>query len=276
LRRTKNNPVIIGELAAVLRPRNQGPEVERVDLFVGEDLGHAPLGDLLGEALDDGGLADARLADDDGVVLGAPDEDLHDPRYLLLAPYNRVELVLLGVGREVAPVLVELPRLGPLGLHAPPGGLAAAPAATAAAAEHPHDLPADLVGIHIQVGKNAGSDALALPDQPEQDVLGADVVVPELQRLSEGELQDLLRARGERRLGPRTLLAVADDRLDLLAHLIQGDVEGGQRAGRYPLVLAEEPQEKVLGADVVVVEVPGLFLGKNHDLPGPFREPFEH
>jgi hypothetical protein len=25
-----------------------------------------------------------------------------------------------------------------------------------------------------------------------------------------------------------------------------------------------------------VVEVPGLFLGKDHDLTGPFREPFEH
>jgi hypothetical protein len=133
-----------------------------------------------------------------------------------------------------------LPRLGPLGLHAPPGGLAATPAAPTAATEHPHDLAADLVGVYVQVGKNAGCDALALPDQPEQDVLGADVVVPELQRLPQGELQDLLGPRGKRRLRPRALLTVADDRLDLLAHLIEGDVQGGQRAGRHSLVLAEE------------------------------------
>ena len=38
-------------------------------------------------------------------------------------------------------------------------------------------------------------DALVLPDQAEQDVLGADVVVVQLQRLAQRQLQHLLGPR---------------------------------------------------------------------------------
>src|SRR5215217_8055183 len=48
--------------------------------------------------------------------------------------------------------------------------------------------------------ENPGCDALALPDQTEKDVLGSNVVVTELQRLSERELEHLLGAWRERRL----------------------------------------------------------------------------
>src|SRR5438270_73082 len=65
------------ELAAVLRAGDAGREVQRVDLLALEDLGHVGVGDALGEALDHRGLADARLADEHGVVLGAAREDLH-------------------------------------------------------------------------------------------------------------------------------------------------------------------------------------------------------
>src|SRR4051812_6904038 len=56
------------ELSAVLRTGDQRRQVERVDLLVLEQLGHLAARDPLGEALDDGGLADARLADQHGVV----------------------------------------------------------------------------------------------------------------------------------------------------------------------------------------------------------------
>jgi hypothetical protein len=48
-------------------------EVERDEPLVLQALGHVAVDDALGEALDDGGLADARLADEHRVVLGAPD-----------------------------------------------------------------------------------------------------------------------------------------------------------------------------------------------------------
>src|SRR5690606_23139086 len=74
------------ELAAVLRAREHGREVEADDSFVREDVGHVAIGDPLREPFDDRGLADAGLADDDGVVLRLAAEDLDDPLDLLVAP----------------------------------------------------------------------------------------------------------------------------------------------------------------------------------------------
>ena len=59
-------------------------------------VGHVAGDDALGEALDDGGLADAGLADQDGVVLRAPREHLHDAADLGVAADHRVELALAG------------------------------------------------------------------------------------------------------------------------------------------------------------------------------------
>ena len=46
--------------------------------------------------------------------------------------------------------------------------------------------------------EDLGGDAFAFLNQAEQDVLGADVVVVQLKRLAQRELEDLLRPRGER------------------------------------------------------------------------------
>ncbi len=46
--------------------------------LVAQELGHLVLDDALGQPLDDRGLADAGLADQDRVVLLAPAEDLDD------------------------------------------------------------------------------------------------------------------------------------------------------------------------------------------------------
>src|SRR6185437_7926810 len=95
------------ELAAVLRAGDQRRQVERVDLLVTQQLGHVGAGDPLGQALDHGSLADARLAHEHRVVLRAPREDLHDPLDLRLAPDARVELAFGGELGQIAPELVE-------------------------------------------------------------------------------------------------------------------------------------------------------------------------
>ena len=55
------------------------------------------------------------------------------------------------------------------------------------------------------------------------------------------------------------------------------------RAGRGPAVirgrpsfLPDEPGQQVFGADVSVVQPPGLFLGEDHGSPGLVSEPLEH
>ncbi len=95
------------EITAVAAAGDKRAEVEGVELLVGERDGDLVRDDHLGEALDDCGLADSRLADQHGVVLRAPRQDLHHPFDFLLAPDQRVELSLAGELGEVAAELVE-------------------------------------------------------------------------------------------------------------------------------------------------------------------------
>ena len=62
------------ELAAVLRAGDHRADVERDQPAVAQRAGDVAGDDALGEALDDGGLADAGLADQDRVVLRAAAE----------------------------------------------------------------------------------------------------------------------------------------------------------------------------------------------------------
>ena len=77
------------ELAAVLGARHHGPDVDGEQALALEPFRHVAAHDALGEALDDGGLADAGLADEHGVVLGPPGEHLDDAADLLVPPDDR-------------------------------------------------------------------------------------------------------------------------------------------------------------------------------------------
>ena len=95
------------EVAAVTAACHEGAEVERVQLLALERLRHVVHHDALREALDDGGLADTRLADQHRVVLRAARQHLHDTLDLFLAPDDRVELVVASELGQVATELVE-------------------------------------------------------------------------------------------------------------------------------------------------------------------------
>src|SRR3954453_23841590 len=89
------------ELAAVLRAGQQGADVEADHAAVAQRLGHVAGDDALGEALDDRGLADAGLADQHRVVLGAAREHLDDAADLVVAADDGIELAALGLLGEV-------------------------------------------------------------------------------------------------------------------------------------------------------------------------------
>ena len=65
-----------------------------------EHGGDVALGDPQREALDDGRLADARLAGEDRVVLAAADQDVDHLADLGLAADDRVDLALLAPARS--------------------------------------------------------------------------------------------------------------------------------------------------------------------------------
>jgi hypothetical protein len=73
----------------------------------------------------------------------------------------------------------------------------------------------------------------------------------------------------------RRAAALADDLLDLAAHGLERDAERFEGLGGDAFTLVDEPEQDVLGPDVVVVEEAGLLLGEHDDSTCPVGETFE-
>ena len=112
--------------------------------------------------------------------------------------------------------------------------------------------------------------------RPEEDVLRPDVVVAELQRLSQGQLQHLLGPGRERDVPRRRRATAADDLLHLAADGLQRDAERLEGLRGHALSLVDEAEQDVLRPDVGVAELAGLFLGEDDDPAGPIGESLEH
>ena len=103
-------------------------------------------------------------------------------------------------------------------------------------------------------------------------MLGADVVVAEAARLVDRQLDHALRAGREADLPDDRPVAATDDELDSRADLRQLDIHVLEHARGDALTLADEAEEQVLGADVVVVEALRLILREGKDLARPIGE----
>ena len=240
------------ELAPVLRARDERSEVEHEHPAADEHLGHRALDDLLGQALDDGGLADARFADQHGVVLGPAGEDLDDPLDLLLPADHGVELPLPGERREVAAELVE--RRGGLargGRRLLAGGarLPGAVRAGFSPAADGEDRLAQHVRGHVVLREVARDHRTLLLRRGEQQVLGADVLVAHAPGLLGGVLEDLLPALRRRHVAEdEAALALGQAALDLGLHLLEGDLDPLQGLHGHALPVAEQREDDVLRA----------------------------
>ena len=107
-------------------------------------------------------------------------------------------------------------------------------------------------------------------------MLRTDVIVAELQRLAKGQLENLLGARRERDVTRRRLRSLADDLDDLGTHGFEIDSETFEAAGGDAFAFMYQPEQDVLGADVIVIEEPGFLLCEDHDPSGSVGEPFKH
>jgi len=93
------------------------------------------------------------------------------------------------------------------------------------ALEQPEDGPPHTAKVRADLHEHLGGDALALPNEAEEDVLGPDVGVAELKGFAQRKLEHLLGAWRERDVSRRFGLALADDLLDPVADGLEGDVE---------------------------------------------------
>ena len=95
------------EISPVAGARYERTKIEGVQMLVGQRIRNVVDDNPLGETFDDRRLAHPWLSDEDGVVLRAPRQHLHDALDLVCPADHRVELALPSQLGEVPAELVE-------------------------------------------------------------------------------------------------------------------------------------------------------------------------
>ena len=217
------------EVTAVARTCNQGAQVQGVQVLVLEGLRDVTVNDSLCQALHDGGLTDAGLTNQHGVVLGTAGEDLHDALHLLVAADDRVQLALTCCCGEVAAELIQDGRTRGSAFarvtrtHA--SGFLIAGVVAGVTRNQVHNGLAHGSGLSAQLDQHLVCHALVCTNHAQQDVFGANVAVVQLNSLAHGQFENLLRARGEGDVAVRRLGAGADDVLNLFTYCVQGNAQ---------------------------------------------------
>src|SRR5207249_3225795 len=103
---------------------------------------------------------------------------------------------------------------------------------------HPEGMRAHALERDPEALENAGSDALALADEPEQQVLGADGAAAEPTRLDAGQRDDLLGSGREPDLARHGMVAVPDHERDPRPDHAQLEAQVGEDLRRDALTLA--------------------------------------
>ena len=106
--------------------------------------------------------------------------------------------------------------------------------------------------------------------EPEEDVLGADVPVAERMGLANASLEDAL--GGAREAAPPLGGARRLERRDALADRVRGQARFGEHRGRRLVLRQGEAEEEVLRPDALVPEARGLLLREDDHLPRAARE----
>src|SRR5207247_1370935 len=231
------------ELAAVLRPGEQRRQVEHQQALALQALGHFAVDDALRQAFDDRGLADARLADQHRVVLGAALQDLDAAADLVVAADDRVELALAGPVGQVERVLRESLALPLVTLG-----------------RNCFSTPDLLDGFLKRLPVNPGGlqDPSGLPlvrPGGQEEQLRGNVLVAALLRFLVGDVEELSEvarhhylARGAFHLG-QARNGVGKSLLES----IRISARLADKPGHSPVLLAQESGEQVLGLHVLVV-----------------------
>ena len=174
------------EFAAVFGAGDQRAHVQGDDALVLQHGGHVAVEHADGQAFDDGRLADARLADQHGIVLGPAGQHLHGAADFLVAADDRIDLPLPGHLDQIAAVSLQ-------GLVFVFGVLVGDALAAADFLEGRED------GVVVDAADGKDFLRLALHlRQGQQQMLGGDVFVLEPVGFLLGLVEDIV----EDRLGP--------------------------------------------------------------------------
>src|SRR5690606_32399276 len=257
------------ELATEAAAGDHAAEVEADDTLAHQDFGHIVRRDLLRQPLYDGRLADARLADQHGVVLCAAAEDLDHAQDLFVTADHRIEFAFARHLGQVAAVLFER-AVTRLGLRV---GDALAAANVLNDVQH-----AVLSDPGVRQDARDGSPPLG--QDREEQMLRADVIVLELVRLFVGDVHHALDARRDEHL-PRTaaidrglragaqhLVQTLADRVLIHAHLVENLRD-------HAVGLLQQGEQHVFGVYLIVSVALQDFIGTNGRILRALRETVE-
>ena len=261
------------KVAAVLGAGDHAGQIQRHHPFAAQQLRHVPVRDLLRQPFGDGGLADARLADEAGIILGTARQDLDDPLDLLCAPDDRVDLALFGKGGQIAPELVKRRRLA-AGRASAAGRLRRR--LRRRGLHRPGDILHQLIRRDAESAEQSHRHTAAVLRDRHQDMFGSHVPMPERGGVRHRHLHGLFGARREilRRQMRRRAAGLHFD--DLFFIVCRRDAmlrkHGRRDAGAFP----KQTQHDVLGADVGVSQRFGGMDREIQRLVGFFGKSFEH
>ena len=250
------------ELAAIFCAGDQRAHVEREQLLVLQRFRHVAVDDAERQALDDGGLADARLADQHRVVLGAAGEHLDGAADLLVAADDRVELALARRLGQVARVFLQRVVAG-FGR----GGVGGAALA---------DLVDGLVEAgrrHAGIGEDLRRRRVPLHGEREQQALDGDVGIAGLLGELLGGGEDLCERRREIDLArsARHFRQLGERRFRGEERVLGTPAGALDQARRHPFGIVEQHLQKMLRRELLVALAQGVGLGGLDEAARPLR-----
>ena len=285
------------ELAAVFRARDHQGQVEHDEALAVQELRHVVRGDLARQPLHDRGLADARLADEDGIVLRAAAEDLDHAFDLVVAADDRVELVFLRKGGQVASERVQRGMLAVVIVVAVARKLVVRVLELVAVAVVPVvPVVVLVVGIRQVIRVERGEDPLArsrridlgraeqargrgraVVEDGEEQMLRADVVAAHRARLVAGHDDDLAEAGGERRRADLAYFGAGLRQFprEVRQQILEIDLHGAQDFDRDAFLQQTDSAQKVFHGDAVVIRLFRVLLRQIERLARPGRKPFQ-
>src|SRR2546425_365709 len=200
------------------------------------------------------------------IAPSAAGQDLDGALDVVLAADDRVELALAGQLRQVTRELVEHRGLRPL-----------LRSRIVLVAEQRQGLLPNFVESGAERFQDLRGDRLPFFHEAEEQVLGADVVVPELAGFLDRELENSLGLRRERHFPERERLGEpGEGALDFRLYGLEPEPETLEHRGSDSFAVADQAEKNVLGADKIVTEAARFFSCQDDDPSRPFRESFKH
>ena len=270
------------ELAAIFRAGDQRAHVERQKLLVFEAFRHVAVDDAQRQTFDDRGLADARLADQHRIVLGAARQHLDGAADFLVAPDHRIELAVARRLGQVARVFLQR-VVGVLGRRAVGG----------AALAQRFDGGVERLRRHAGMARIFPASLPFSSAKREQQPLDGDEAVAGLLARFLGGIEDARQRRIEINLSGATagnLRALVERRLDSGKRLTRIAARTIDQPGGEPFGVVEQHLQQMFGRELLMslaqrerlgglneaAAAIGIFVEIHVHSLGLFRTPLRH